>query len=154
MKKVVALGTAIIIMLLLLPSCKGWVSQEEYGQLSSDLAEAQAQVQSLQDELTQANTQIETLQQEMGIVNEKRAEALAYAELMDILLYPAWSQAGISPRFYFEDEIEWFEALKNKAADLEDEKVIGYIRNIENGSAAATGLLLDYCMDRIEKASQ
>jgi cell division protein FtsB len=154
MEKIVAVGTAMIIMLLLLPSCAGMVSQEEYDQLSGDLAAAQAQVQSLHDELTQANTQIGTLQQEMGTVNEKRAEALAYAELMDILLYPAWMQAGISPRFFYEDEVEWFEALKNKAADLEDEKASGYIRNIENGSAAATGLLLDYCMDRIEKASQ
>jgi len=154
MKKIVTLGTAMIIILLLLPSCASGISQEEYDKLSGDLAAAQAQIQSLQDELTKANTQIGTLQQEMETVNEKRAETLAYAELLDILLYPAWMQAGISPRFFFEDDIEWFVAVKNKAADLKDEKASGYIKDMENGSAVATGLLLDYCMDRIEKASK
>ncbi|MCK4368562.1 MAG: protease inhibitor I42 family protein, partial [Dehalococcoidales bacterium] len=91
MKKVIVTGMVLILMLFLLPSCG--VSQEDYDQVSSDLTAAQSQIQSLQGDLT--------------VAEEKLAEALAYAELLesvyaeflDIPMYQAWLRVEVNQEF-------------------------------------------------------
>lgn len=90
MKKVIVIGMVLIMMLFLLPSCG--IPQEDYDRVSSDLAAAQSQIQSLQGDLTEAE--------------EKLAEALAYAEFLelvyaelDIPMYRAWLRVEVDQEF-------------------------------------------------------
>ncbi len=98
MKKVIVTGLVLILMLFLLPSCG--VSQEDYDRASSDLTTAQSQIQSLQGDLT-------AVQGDLTVAEEKLAEALAYAELLesvyaeflDIPMYQAWLRVEVNQEF-------------------------------------------------------
>ena len=81
MKKTILIGMALILMLFLLPSCAG-VSQEEYDQLSSDLAAAQTQIQSLQDELSAKESELEA-------ADGKLEEGKARVEILNAVFIPA-----------------------------------------------------------------
>ncbi len=146
-KRTFLIGMVLILMLFLLPSCAAGVSQEEYDRVTSDLAVAQTQIQSLEGDLTEAEAQIQSLQTDKEVSEEKRAEALAYAEFVDVLLWPAWKKAGITPRFAFEDEVDWLVELKNRASDLGDTKLSNYIKGLDE--AATLVALYDYCLGRI-----
>ena len=176
MKRTILTGMVLILTLFLLSSCG--VPQEDYDRVSSDLAAAQAQIQSLegnltavradltkaegnltkaegdlaaaQGDLTKAQGQIQSLQGDKEAVEEKRAEALAYAEFVDVAMYPVWKEAGLTPRFEFEDDVDWLVELTNRASDMEDTKLSSYIKKLDE--AATFSALSDYCLDRIEKA--
>jgi outer membrane murein-binding lipoprotein Lpp len=164
MKKAIPIVMILLPMLFLLTSCGGGVSQEEYDRVSSDLAEAQAQIQSLQNDLAaaqeqnqslpsdlaQAQAQIQSLQNTIEAADQKSAEALAYTEFLDILMYPAYKDVGITPRFDFEDEVEWLVGLKNKATDIGDTKLSNYIKELEKGDESAMYDMWDYCLETIE----
>jgi len=98
MKKVIVTGMVLILMLFLLPSCG--VSQEDYDRASSDLTAAQSQIQSLQGDLT-------AVQGDLTGAEEKLAEALAcaellesvYAEFLDIPMYQAWLRVEVNQEF-------------------------------------------------------
>ena len=170
MRKTFLIGMVLILMLFLLPSCAAGISREEYDRVGSDLAAAQTQNQSLQADLTEAQTQIQSLQADLtevqaqiqslqsdgGVAGEKCIEALAYAEYLDILMNPVWKDAGLTPRFAFEDEIEWMLELRSRASDMGDTELTSYVKELGPGDEAATQAaitkLWDYCLDRIEKA--
>ena len=166
MKKTILTGTVLILMLLFITSCG--VPQEDYDSVSSDLAAAQTQIQSLQGDLTEAQAQTQSLQgdlteaqaqiqslesnKEATEEKEKCAEALAYAEFLDVLMYPAWKEAGTTLRFEFEDDVEWFIELKNRSSIIGDTELSSYLKELEKGQEAAMYETWDYCIDRIEKA--
>ena len=172
MRKVIATSMVLVLMLFLLPSCAAGVPQEEYNRVSSDLAAAQTQIQSLQDELTAvqgdltaAQTQIQSLQDDLAeaqaqiqslrgskTAEEKLAEALAYVEYLDIVMYPVWKQAGLTPRFDFEDELEWLIEIKNRTDNMGDAKLGDYFEALKGGDEAAMNLIWRHCFDIIEKA--
>ncbi len=173
MRRVIVTGTILALTFLLLPSCATGVPQEEYDRVSSDLAAAQtqiqslqddltaaqgdltaaqAQVQSLQDDLTAAQAQIQPQQEAEKAAEEKRAEALAYAEYLDIILYPIWKEAGFTPHFDFEDDFEWMMELKTRADDMGDAKLSDYFEALKEGDDAAMNLIWYHCLDRIENA--
>jgi len=142
----------LILMLFLLPSCAAGIPQEEYDRVSSDLAAAQTQIQSLQADLTKAQAQIQSLQSGKEVAGEKYAEALAYAEYLDVLMYPVWKEAGLAPRFVFEDDFEWMSELSNRASNMGDTELTSYVKELRGGNEAAMTELWYYCLDRIEKA--
>jgi outer membrane murein-binding lipoprotein Lpp len=152
MKKAILIAMILLPMLFLLPSCAAGVSQEEYDKVTSDLAAAQAQIQSLQTDLTQAEAQIQSLQGDLTTASENPAEALAYAEFLDILMYPAWKEAGITPRFQFADDAEWVAELQNRATALGDTKVSNLFKEIEEGGEITVAKLTDHCLEVIEEA--
>jgi len=180
MKKAIATGIALVLMLFLLPSCAVGVPQEEYDRVSSDLAAAQTQIQSLQDDLTKAEARIQSLQGDLTeaeaqiqslqgdlakaqaqiqpsqddkeIAEEKRAEALAYAEYLDILLYPLWEEAGLTPRFAFENDFEWMLELKSRTDDIGDAELSNYLEELMEQSEGAMERMWCHCLDRIENA--
>ncbi len=166
MKKAILIGMALVLLLFLIPSCAAGVPWEEYDRVSSDLATAQTQIQSLQDDLTAAQTQIQSLQDDLAeaqaqiqppqvdneAAEEKRAQALAYAEYLDILLYSLFEEAGLTPRFAFEDDIEWMIELRDRADDIGDTELSNYLKELEERSEGAMERLWHYCLDRIEKA--
>jgi outer membrane murein-binding lipoprotein Lpp len=169
MKKTILTGMVLILMLFLLSSCG--VPQEDYDRVSSDLAAAQTEIQSLQgdltavradltkaegdlaaaqDDLTKAQAQIQSLQGDKEATEEKRAEALAYAEFVDILMWPALVASEITPRFAFENAVEWLVELKNRASDLGDTKLSNYVKELDE--PATFSAISDYCLDRVEQA--
>jgi len=177
MRKTFLIGMVLILMLFLLPSCAAGISREEYDRVSSDLAAAQTQNQSLQADLTEAQAdlteaqadlteaqadlteaqaQIQSLQRDGGVAGEKCIEALAYAEYFDVLMNPVWKDAGLTPRFVFEDEIEWMLELRSRASDMGDTELTSYVKELGSGDEATMQAtmtaLWDYCLDRIEEA--
>ena len=171
MKRTIMVGMVLILMLFLLSSCG--VPQEDYDGVSSDLATAQAEIQSLQGDLTavrgdltkvqddlaaaqadltKAQAQIQSLQSNEEVTEGKRAEALAYAEYLDMALYTVWKESGIAPRFDFEDDLLWLLGLRDRASEIEDENLSNYVEELIEGSEAATNQIWDYCLERIEQA--
>ena len=176
MKKAIMIGIALVLLLILLPSCAAGVSglsQEDYDKIVNDLAAIQTQIQSLQDDLTTTQAQIQSLQDDLTTAQddlakvqpqiqplpedkeaaeEKRAEALAYAEYLDILMYQLWKEAGLTPRFEFEDDSEWIMELKSRTDDMGDTELSNYAKELEERHEFAMERLWYYCLDRIEKA--
>jgi hypothetical protein len=159
MKKTILLCMVAVLMLVLLTSCSTGVSQEQYDKTSKDLAAAQTQIQSLQGNLTalqgnltQAQAQYQSLQTEKEGLEEKGAEALAYAEFFDVLMYPSWQELDITPRFDFPSEVEWLADLHSRANALGDTTLSAYLQELENGNENATANLMDYCLERVEEA--
>ncbi len=157
MKKTIMVGMVLILMLFLLSSCG--VPQEDYDRVSSDLAAAQTQIQSLegdltaaQADLTKAEAQTQSLQTDKEVAQEKRAEALAYAEYLDVVMYTVWRDAGLTPRFVFESDFLWMVELGSIASNMGDAELSNYVKRIQEGDEAAMTELWDYCLDRIEKA--
>jgi chromosome condensin MukBEF ATPase and DNA-binding subunit MukB len=113
-------------------------SQSELAQTKADLQNALAQVQSLQNALDAAGT--------------IPAEALSYAEFMDILMYEEWLAAGVTPNFTFSTAGEYLTALKNRAASIGDATLIGFVAEIEAGTFSRDRLdsMGYYCLDKIE----
>ena len=169
MKKAIMIGIALVLLLILLPSCAAGVSglsQEDYDKIVNDLAAIQTQIQSLQDDLTTTQAQIQSWQDDLAkvqpqvqplpegkeVTEEKRTEALAYAEYMDILMYPPWKQAKLTPRFDFEDDSEWIMELKSRTSEMGDAELSNYAKELEERREFAMERLWYYCLDRIEKA--
>ncbi|GEM_PF-6730928 len=166
MKKAILIGMVLVLLLFLIPSCAAGVPQEEHDRVSSDLAVAQTQIQSLQDDLTatqaqvqslqgdltEAQAQVQPLQDDKEAAEEKRAQALVYAEYLDMLLYPVWGGAGLAPRFTFESDIEWMIGLRDTADDMGDAELSNYLEELLKGDEAAMNLLWYHCLDRIVKA--
>ena len=149
MKKAIMVGLALIPMLLFITSCG--VPQEEFNRVSSDLAAAQTQIQSLQGDLAKVQPQIQSSQDDKEAAEEKCAQALAYAEYLDILMYKIWEEAGLTPRFAFEGDFEWMIELRNRASDMGDAELSNYLKELEKRNESAMNLLWCHCLDRIEK---
>ena len=173
MKKTILIGVALILMLLLLPSCTG-VSQEEYDQISSELSAAQEQIQSLQTDLNEAQMQVNALQNDLIAVqaeltaaqealqplkdenvlsNQKIANALAYAEFLDIGMLGIWHDVEIESRFFFRDQDSWYAQLKTRAEYMEDARLIEFAEQIGQGARPdiiEIIYLVHYCLGKIE----
>ncbi len=174
MKKGILIGLVLtlIVVLSLTASCAAGVSpqegvsQQEYDRVTSeldaantqiesleaDLSEAQGQVESLTSDLTEAQTEIASLRAELEVPKNNSGKALAYAEFMDIIMYPAWKEAGLAPRFTFEDDMEWLMAVMNRASDMEDAKLSDLISGMKQGDEATMFMIWDHCIDAMQKA--
>ena len=97
MKKAIVTGMVLVLLLFLLPSCTaGGVSQEEYDRVSSDLAAAQTQIQSLQGELSAkeseveaTKTELEAIKGEFEVIEEKLEQGKARVEILNAIFIPA-----------------------------------------------------------------
>jgi peptidoglycan hydrolase CwlO-like protein len=116
--------------------------QTAQGKLTSaqnDLQYTQTQLNTTRSDLMQkaadlqtSQTQVQSLQKDLANVNEKRAEALKYAELLDILMFEVWMGQGLTPRFDF-----------NYANSLNDWKGAAYDKATSTGNADAVELVTD-----------
>ena len=82
MKKAIVISIALVLMLFLLPSCAAGVPQEEYDRVSSDLAAAETQIQSLQDELSAKESDLEAAE-------EKLEQGKVRIEILNAIFIPA-----------------------------------------------------------------
>jgi peptidoglycan hydrolase CwlO-like protein len=116
--------------------------QTAQGKLTSaqnELRYTQTQLSTIQSDLMQKTTdlqaskaQVQSLQKDLATINEKRAEALKYAELLDILMFEIWMGQGLTPRFDF-----------NYANSLNDWKAAAYDKATSTGNADAVDLVTD-----------
>jgi len=127
-------------------------AQAQIQSLQGDLTATQTQIQSLQGDLAKAQAQIQPLQEDKETTEEKRAQALAYAEYLDIIMYPLWKETEFTPRFSFKDDFEWMTELDNRASDLGDAELSNYLKELRERGETAMNQLWYHCLDRIEKA--
>ena len=113
MKKTIMVGVAFILMLLLITSCG--VPPQDYSKVVSDLASAQAQIQSLQRDLAAKESELSATQSKLSetesqlYAKESEIEALqgkleqgkARAEILNAIIVPA-----ITGELYKMTEIE------------------------------------------------
>jgi len=139
MKKAILTGMVLVLMLFLLPSCAAGVSQEQYDKISSDLAAAQTQIQSLQDEssaketelsakeseFAAAQTQIQSLQGELSAkdteleaTKERLKQARLRIEILNAIFIPAMT--GELDRMTEMEAINLFFECRDNIKDVGD----------------------------------
>lgn len=131
-------------------------AQAEQQTAQGQLQEAQSQLTATKNDLQDALTQVQSLQNSLDAASSVPAEALSYAEFMDILMYEAWLAAGVTPNFTFSTAGEWKTALKNLAASIGDATLISYVEKIEAGPIDKDTLFSMgyYCLDKVETTLQ
>jgi hypothetical protein len=86
-------------------------------------------------------------------MTKKNAVASAYAEFFDVLMYPAWNQVGITPRFTYTSYTDWLADMNNRAISIGDNELSNYVQQLQQGGQTATTAsynLMNYCMSKIE----
>jgi outer membrane murein-binding lipoprotein Lpp len=167
MKRTILTALTLLSLVILLASCSGGVSQEQYNKVSNDLTAvqsqikslqsdnvaAQSQIQSLQSDKASAQSQIQSLQSDKQVLAKNSAVTLAYIEFLDVLMYPAWKQVGLTTRFTFAADTDWLVAIKNRATNIGDIFLTNNIQQLEKGGASANTAmynLMDYCLGKVE----
>lgn len=103
--------------------------------------------------LQTANSKVQTLENEKAVLQAKIDKGLAYAETFDVLMWGAWSAAGLTPRFQFADNTEALLELKNRLNNLGDAELSAYEKEIEKtGGDVAVVKAMDYLLGAIEKS--
>jgi multidrug efflux pump subunit AcrA (membrane-fusion protein) len=114
-------------------------SQSELAQTKNDLQDALAQVQSLQNDLDAA-----------GIIP---AEALSYAEFMDIVMLELWMLSGVTPNFTISSVGELETALESRAASIGDATLINFVDKMKKGLVVDKNEYVQigyYCLTKVE----
>jgi septal ring factor EnvC (AmiA/AmiB activator) len=88
-KKVLGLGLALILMLSLLVSCSGGVSQAQYEKVNSDLTAAQSQIATLQTQLSSKTAELSAKDSQLTAANAKIAKARGEVETLNLIFIPA-----------------------------------------------------------------
>ena len=120
MKKVVIVGLALIPILLFITSCG--VAQEEYDRVSSDLAAAQTQIQSLQGELSTKETELSAKETELEAAEEKLEQGKARIEILNAIFIPAMT--GELDRMTEMEALNFFLEWRDKIKDMGDPVLI------------------------------
>jgi hypothetical protein len=118
----------------------------------TQLQEAQSQLTTTKTDLQNARAQVQSLQNTLDAARNIPAEALSYAEFMDILMYEVWMAAGVTPNFSFSTAGEYQTALKNRATTIGDAQLISFVAEIEAGPVDKDTLygMCYYCLEKIE----
>jgi outer membrane murein-binding lipoprotein Lpp len=96
MKKILAFGLLLIIILMFSVSCSSGVSQENYDKVNSDLTAAQAQIQTLQAQVQTLQAQVDSKTAELSArdndlaaAQEKWARAKAEIGVLNAIFVPS-----------------------------------------------------------------
>ena len=142
MKKVVIVGLALIPILLFITSCG--VAQEEYDRVSSDLAAAQTQAQSLQDELSAKESELE-------VAKEKLEQGKARIEILNAIFIPAIT--GELDRMTEAESMSYFFEWRDKVKAIGDPTLTAkFEAMIETFSDQALMSFFIYLLESIPKA--
>jgi len=134
MKKAIIVGLALIPILLFITSCG--VAQEEYDRVSSDLAAAQTQIQSLQGELSTKETELSAKETELSAketelsaketeleaAEEKLEQGKARIEILNAIFIPAMT--GELDRMTEAESVSYFFEWRDKIMDVGDPVLI------------------------------
>ena len=78
----------------------------------------------------------------------QRSHAAIYTALLDLLLYPFFSEAEVAARFDLEDEAQWLPELKYRISLTEDQQLIDYVDQLEQ-SETDIFVVVDYIVNHI-----
>jgi chromosome segregation ATPase len=128
-------------------------AQDDRQTLQTQLQETQSQLGTTKTDLQDALAQVQSLQNDLTAARDVPAEALSYAEFMDILMYEAWLAAGVTPNYTFATAGEYTTALKNRANSMGDAQLISFVAQIEAGTVNKDTLyvICYYCLDKLEE---
>jgi len=84
------------------------------------------------------NLEIQTLKKDNGLLKEKVAKGLAYAESLDMLFDPARAQGDLPTRYNFSSETEILSKLTDEIEATGDSKLQDYLNIIKQGGNAAS----------------
>jgi len=111
MKKAIVISIALVLMLFLLSSCAAGVPQEEHDRVSSDLAAAETQIQSLQDELSAKESDLEATE-------EKLEQGKVRIEILSAIFIPAIT--GELDRMTESEAVSYFLGWRDKIKTVGD----------------------------------
>jgi len=139
-------------------------AQDQLQIVQSDRQATQTQLATVQSELTETLTTLETaqdrirsLQEDQDAADGKRAEALGYAEYVDISMIELFMAAGVDPRYTVSSSEEWYAAMHDKADSLGDTELVNYIEELENGTndkdayLNLLSIMWYHCLGKIEQ---
>ena len=116
MKKVIIVGLALIPILLFITSCG--VAQEEYDRVSSDLAAAQTQIQSLQGELSTKETELSAKESDLEATKGKLEQGKARIEILNAVFLPGIT--GELDRMTEAESVSYFFEWRDKVKAIGD----------------------------------
>jgi hypothetical protein len=125
----------------------------------TQLQATQAQLQAVQSQFTatmadlqSAQAKVQSLQNDLKAAGSIPARALSYAEFMDILMFEVWMASGVTPNFTFSTAGEWQTSLKNRANNIGDATLIGFVSQIEAGIIGKNTIYIMayYCLAKME----
>jgi seryl-tRNA synthetase len=120
----------------------------------AQLQESQSQLAQTKNDLQDALTQVQSLQNDLDAAGNIPAEALSYAEFMDIVMFEFWWGAGVNTNFTFSSAGEQITALENRAADIGDATLINFVDKVKKGLVADKNEYVQigyYCLDKVEE---
>ncbi len=172
MRKAILIGIIpLVLTLVLLPACAAGVPQEEYTRVSSDLAAAQTQIQSLegdlsakeselaaaqteiqslQDELSTKDTELSAKESELEVVKGKLEQGKATSEILNAIFIPAMT--GELDEMTEAEAISWFLEFRDKVIAVGDPTLTAkFEAMLETFSDEAFMSFFMYLMESIPK---
>jgi predicted RNase H-like nuclease (RuvC/YqgF family) len=104
-------------------------SQTAQQSTQTQLQTTQTALAKTKTDLQTSQAQVQSLQQDIATLNEKRAEVLTYAELIDVVMFEVWLSEKFTPRFDF--------------SSLNDNKAAAYEKAMATGNADMVDLVTD-----------
>jgi hypothetical protein len=136
------IGLAVIILPILLTGCSSGVSQEEYQNLSNQLATAR--------------TELETLKAQQGQSQQSIGKTNAYADIMDMCLEPWLVLVGEKSKrgYTAADTIKWVGDLDTRIKAIDDAALTtlwkGYVNTTNNAEKTKIGVqLMSYVSGKV-----
>ena len=105
MKKYIWVVALLFSIVMLLSSCSSGISQEQYDKVSSDLTNAQTQIQTLQ-------TQISSLQRDLQAANDKINRAKILADIVDSMMKIYSNASAMTEAQLAETYVQWSNGIK------------------------------------------
>ena len=119
MRKAIVIGIIpLVLTLVLLPACAAGVPQEEYTRVTSDLAAAQTQIQSLEGDLSAKETELSTKESELEVVKGKLEQGKATSEILNAIFIPAMT--GELDEMTDAEAISWLLEFRDKVIAVGD----------------------------------
>ncbi|PIR02813.1 MAG: hypothetical protein CO144_01575 [Candidatus Nealsonbacteria bacterium CG_4_9_14_3_um_filter_35_11] len=112
----------------------------------------QGKLKMLQTELGNLQSQVQTLNLEKTDLETKIAQGLAYVEYLDVLLWPMFEEAGITPKFDFSDPMQYLSDVEQRAKTLDDEILIDNLNKIKAGDSKGFNASLIRVLAKLEES--
>jgi len=89
----------------------------------------QVGLKQMQTQLAGLTTQVQTLTTQNAATQVKLTKALGYVEYLDVMLWSAWKQMNITPRFNFDNEVSYMLDLQNRSRALNDTQLSNLLQS-------------------------
>jgi len=86
-------------------------------------------IKQMQTQLAGLTMQVQTLTTQNAATQAKLAKALGYVEYLDVMLWSAWKQMNITPRFNFDNEVSYMLDLQSRSKALNDTQLSNLLQS-------------------------